>query len=181
MNDFQEKWNKKWHEFNLLERPLYDARFPRVRLYSLASGDRPNSREDAALVNTFCTGVIKTLGADQIYLIRREFGGDSELQHNSEKTNNKHVWQTIALHDEDDPTLHLRIIVSRHVLPSTEVEESLTEVAQDKLSGVLITPNTLEWLFYVYDAGIDIYGEPELIDFVRVKYKDRVSKRSDGL
>jgi hypothetical protein len=94
-------------------------------------------------------------------------------------------WRTVAQDpDEEDPKLksYKQVYVSKHSWEHGAIDDFLRAVANDKLSGVIVAPESLDWLYCLYDGGVDIIlASSKDRDELKQRHLELLPTRTDGL
>lgn len=91
-------------------------------------------------------------------------------------------WSAVAWHYADPALLFAHLYVRRFEGKSGELDELLRAVADDELSGVIIAPPDLSWLYHPYDGGADVVqSSAEARDAMAARHPEWRSKHPSGL
>ncbi|MCX4862172.1 DUF3885 domain-containing protein [Streptomyces canus] len=93
-------------------------------------------------------------------------------------------WQSLLV--EDDPAPEFRtychLFAARRPWRRGCIDESLRDIADDKVAGVLITDTRMHRIHHPYDGGADVFlATSEERDRVRDRHADWLSRHPSGL
>ncbi|WP_414505237.1 hypothetical protein [Streptomyces sp. NEAU-L66] len=184
-------WQRQWPLGPPLAHELRDAYSNRwVRFHSLPGSKRyPEAEDEYAVVLDRNNTVLDELfaGAD-VYVLTMAWSSEPTGPELPTRRREVHpdgsLWMTLANETDADPEFHTytHLYADRRRWQRGSVDEILREVADDVLSGVLITDTGLQRIHHPYDGGADvILTTPEERDQVRNRHTDWLSQHPTGL
>ncbi|MCX4238409.1 hypothetical protein ACH4Y0_21105 [Streptomyces sp. NPDC020707] len=93
-------------------------------------------------------------------------------------------WQSLLLEDDPDPEFrtYCHLFAARRPWRRGCIDESLRDIADDKVAGVLITDTRMQRIHHPYDGGADVFlATSEERDRVRDRHADWLSRHPSGL
>ncbi|WP_260608936.1 hypothetical protein [Streptomyces sp. WAC 01325] len=135
-----------------------------VRFHSLPGSKRYPETEDeyAIVLHRYNTILDELFAGTDIYVITVAWSWrseDSELPPRRREVHPEAIrWTTLACEDDPDPENHsyTHIYADRRRWKPGTVDALLREVAEDVLSGVIITDSDLRRIHHPYDGGADV-------------------------
>ena len=170
-------WDRKWpetspvaHELRAIHADVW------VRFHSLPDSKR-HAETDAeyATVLSRHNAVLDALGLQDTCLVIAPRYAEQPLDPSVHEWH----WRTVRSDTFFEPVELYTFTVD---YPSKGVDGVLREVADDRLSGVILAPLELDWLYHPYDGGADVLAPSQAErDRLRESFAEWLSSRPDGL
>ncbi|MFC9842869.1 hypothetical protein ACFWFF_02230 [Streptomyces sp. NPDC060223] len=119
-------------------------------------------------------------GAD-VYVITPLWTTEAEVPSSQPVTG---YWQSLLVEDDPDPEFrtYCHLFAARRPWRRGCIDESLRDIADDKVAGVLITDTRMQRIHHPYDGGADVFlATSEERDRVRDRHADWLSRHPSGL
>ena len=160
------KWAAKWPDQLLINRLAVDN--PRVRFYTLDDGKRyATSENERRIILDRHNALLAELASDEnLIVITSWWNKQDKIDADSI------LWRTVNDEDVDEAKLYVKVIKWE---PGV-LDKLLADIADDVVAGVIIAPESLDWLYLPYDGGADVYGnKAEILHPLREKFNGWVA------
>ncbi|TQJ89618.1 hypothetical protein [Streptomyces sp. SLBN-31] len=161
-----------------------------VRFHSLPGSKRYPETEDeyAIVLHRYNTLLDELFEGTDVYVITVAWSWDPDGTELPPRRAEVHPegsrWTTLVYEDDPDPELHSYTHLYADLRPwrPGTVDTILREVADDVLSGVIITDSGLSRLHLPYDGGADVIAAgPEERDRLRDRHREWLPRNPAGL
>ncbi|MEU1160369.1 hypothetical protein ABZ372_05940 [Streptomyces sp. NPDC005921] len=161
-----------------------------VRFHSLPGSKRYPETEDeyAVVLHRYNTVLDELFEGTDVYVITVAWSWEPGGAERPPKRHEVHprgaLWTTLAYDDDPDPELHggTHLYADRRPWRPGTVDDILREVADDVLSGVIITDSELTRIHHPYDGGADVIAtSPEERDRLRDTHRAWLPRNPAGL
>ena len=180
INDFNKKWQQHWDNLDLDNLRSYDKELW-LRFHTLPESKRypENSHEFETILRRHNLLLEDLASGMNIFILFPKWLEDSE---NLITPTDRDViqdklaaWRAI----EED---HRQYYIYKILWHSHSMDRLLTSVINDEVAGVIVVPESMEWLYHPYDGGVDIITSSiEQKNRLKDKYADWLSNHADGL
>ncbi|MFF5145856.1 hypothetical protein ACFY6U_40130 [Streptomyces sp. NPDC013157] len=169
-------------------RAAYSDRW--VRFHSLPGSKRYPETEDeyAIVLHRYNTVLDELFAGTDVYVITVAWSWEPDGPELPPERHEVHPegirWTTLAYDDDPDPELHsyTHLYADRRPWRPGTVDDILREVADDVLSGVIITDSGLTRIHHPYDGGADVIAAgPEERDRLRDAHRAWLPRNPAGL
>lgn len=184
-------WQCQWPEGPPVGHELRTAYSERwVRFHSLPGSKRYPETEDeyAIALDRYNTVLDELFGGSEVYVITVSWSWEPHGAERPPERGELHAagsrWLTLAHEDDPDPEFHTytHLYADRRIWRRGSADGILRAVADDVLSGVLITDTGLRRIHHPYDGGADVItATPEERDRLRDRHPEWLSSQPSGL
>lgn len=190
VNTFEQKWSHTWPQNpGIMEAPFWTTE-PWVRFHTLPNSKRyaDNERETKTILMRH-HALLQELGRNNnLYLVVPSLTGSSVAKLKNIIKNMgldlKH-WRSLLVDPEEkDPEYicYNHLYVGVISVLDDRLDLILKSVAEDEISGVIISPPNLEWLYFPYDGGMDIiFQSTDSRDKLKENHRDWLPSNDYGM
>ncbi|WP_266862291.1 hypothetical protein [Streptomyces sp. NBC_01306] len=179
-----ELWQRRWPScppvgYKLRE-PYRDVW---VRFHSLPESKRyaDDESEYAIVLERYNTVLDELFAGADVYVITPLWTTEAEVASSQPITG---YWQSLLVEDDPHPEFrtYCHLFAARRSWRPGCIDESLRDVADDKVAGVLITDTRMQRIHHPYDGGADVFlATSAERDRVRDRHADWLSRHPSGI
>ncbi|MER7755980.1 hypothetical protein [Kitasatospora sp. NPDC097643] len=153
-----------------------------VRFHSLPESKRypGDEAEYAVALERYNTVLDELFAGQEVYVSTPVWTGTPEAPAGGGGVH----WRSWLYRDDPDPEFrsYCHVFVERREWRYGCLDALLRRVADDEVSGVIITDTAMRRLYSPYDGGADVFlASPDERDRLRERHADWLSRRPDGL
>ncbi|MES2971174.1 MAG: hypothetical protein V4702_02540 [Patescibacteria group bacterium] len=156
---FNDQWHTIWPNTSPIAEDLRKQLKYWVRMHMLPDAKRyPDTDEELQMVISRHTRLLNALGSkDYLYIVTANWTDAAIVssKHNPgfvHEGYSNELWLTL----DEDVDVFRHLYIGQSAWPSEVFSDLLSQVADDKLAGVIIAPPNVSWLYLPYDGGVDI-------------------------
>ena len=179
-----ELWEQRWPgcpPVGYQLRTTYRER--RVRFHSLPESQRypEDESEYAVVLHRYNTVLDALFAGGDVYVITPVWSTEARTLPFRQEDG---YWRSLLVEDDPNPDFrtYCHLFAARHRWRHGCLDEVLRAIADDEVSGVLITDTGMRRVHHPYDGGADVLlTTPEERDRMRDRYADWLSRHPSGL
>ncbi|WP_326762711.1 hypothetical protein OHB35_52455 [Streptomyces phaeochromogenes] len=182
--DLTELWQQRWPSCPPVGYKLRDPyRDVWVRFHSLPESKRyaEDESEYTVVLERYNTVLNELFAGADVYVITPLWTTEAEVPSSQPVTG---YWQSLLVEDDPDPEFrtYCHLFAARRPWRRGCIDESLRDIADDKVAGILITDTRMQHIHHPYDGGADVFlATSEERDRMRDRHGDWLSSHPSGL
>ncbi|MGW4386507.1 DUF3885 domain-containing protein [Streptomyces sp. NPDC004685] len=179
-----ELWQQHWPNCPPVGYKLRDPyRDVWVRFHSLPESKRyaEDESEYTVVLERYNTVLDELFAGADVYVITPLWTAEAEV---SPCRSVAEYWQSLLVEDDPDPEFrtYCHLFAARRPWSRGCIDESLRDIADHKVAGMLITDIRMQRIHHPYDGGADVFlATSEERDTMRDRHADWLSSHPSGL